>query len=99
MTFKYWGLICAELGSGDREREDSGSQTGRISQKPAELHFWSSSQQPVREQVITAASQRPPDVCGGPHHCGQKPARLAGQVMLTYSLSCGKQYPLLLNAS
>lgn len=73
-------LRIAELGSGDGERQDSGSQTRRLGQKPAELHFRPPPQQPVGKQVLTAAPQRSADLRGRPHHGRQEPARLAGQV-------------------
>ena len=73
--------VCAELRSGDGERPDSGAQTRRLGQEPAELHFRPAPQQPVREQVLAAAPQRPADLRGRPHHSRQEPARLAGQVM------------------
>lgn len=72
--------VCVELGPGDGERQDSGSQTGRLGQKPAELHFRPPPQQPVGEQVVPAAPQRPADLRGRPHHGCQEPAGLAGQV-------------------
>lgn len=73
--------VRAELRSGDGERPDSGTQTRCLSQEPAELHFRPASQQPVREQVLAAAPQRPADLRGRPHHRRQEPASLAGQVM------------------
>lgn len=71
-----------ELRSGDGERQDSGPQARRLGQEPAELHFRPTPQQPIREQELAAAPQRSADLCGGPHHCRQEPAGLAGQVIL-----------------
>lgn len=69
-----------ELRAGDRERQDSGSQARRLSQEPAELHFRTASEQPIREQELAAPPQWSADLCGRPHHRCQEPAGLAGQV-------------------
>lgn len=69
-----------ELRSGDGERQNSGSQTRRLGQKPAELHFRPPPQQPIGEQVFAAAPERSADLRGRPHHGRQEPASLAGQV-------------------
>lgn len=75
--------VRAELGPGDGEREDPGPQTGRLGQKPAELHLQPPAEQPVGEQVVSPAPQRPADLRGRPHHSGQEPAGLAGPVNMT----------------
>ena len=74
---------CVELGSGDRECEDSGPQARRLGQEPPELHLGPPPQQPIREQDLPSPSEWPFDLCGWPYHRCQEPACLAGQVTHT----------------
>ncbi|TNN27250.1 hypothetical protein EYF80_062607 [Liparis tanakae] len=85
--------LRSELGPGDGERPDSGPQARRLGQKPAELHLRAPPQQPIGEQDLPAAPQRPADLRGRPHHRRQEPAGLAGQVRVLLSITSSRAFP------